>query len=105
MRFLREMLKWLYAGRALPVLAELPHHSLIIHREIGNEVLVAVANLGADTLERIGLHWSSQPPATCLLLGQDGIWEKVDRFESSSGRITLNGLNLLPLNWAVLRFT
>ena len=105
LRFLREMLKWLYVGRALPVLSELPHHSLIIHREIGGEVLVAVANLGADVLERVDLHWSGQPPATCLLLGHDGTWGKVNRLESSSGRITLNGLNLRPLNWVVLRFT
>jgi hypothetical protein len=105
LRFLREMLKWLYVGRALPVLSELPHHSLIIHRELGDEVLVAVANLGADILERVDLHWSGQPPATCLLLGHDGTWGKVNRLESSSGRITLNGLNLRPLNWVVLRFT
>jgi hypothetical protein len=104
MRFLREMLKWLYAGRALPVLAELPHHSLLIQRELHGAVLVAIANLGADVLRNITLLWEKTPPRNGQRLGIDGRWEEIKALESSAGRIMVHDANLDPLNWAVFRF-
>jgi hypothetical protein len=104
LRFLREMLKWLYAGRALPVLAELPHHSLMIERELHGEVILSVANLGVDILKDINLLWEGEPPRSGLCLGDDGLWKRLEGLDASSGRLTLNDINLGPLNWAVFRF-
>lgn len=73
LRWLHGILQWLSQGD-FPVLPVIPHHCLTIARQRDDEMLVAIANLGTDVLEKLQLNIPDFKGNSLDILDRSGKW-------------------------------
>ncbi len=78
LKWLHEILQWL-SNAGFPVLAKVPHHALTVVREIKGTRLLALANLGTDTLENLIFDMRYKNKISEIqVLTVTGEWVKMD---------------------------
>ena len=101
------MLRWL-SRDSFPVLPVIPHHCLTITRRDKGEMLVGLANLGADMIDQVQLNVPADSvPRSIRVLESDGTWRtedfSIESIEKSAemSKITLR-CQIQPFGWQVV---